>query len=86
MKLTIRVLPLLKNYFNRNGVVPARMVACILEILSFLIDNADIQINDTSKAIIHEIRLKTIPKVEQLNLLIKEERLWGEDLSKWIKN
>lgn len=86
MKLTIRVLPLLKNYFNRNGVVPARMVACILEILSFLIDNADIQIDDTSKAIIHEIRLKTIPKVEQLNLLIKEERLWGEDLSKWIKN
>lgn len=85
MKLTIRILPLFKNFIKKKGVVPTKMEAGIIQIFYFLIDNTEIQIDDISKAIIHDIRLKPISKNEKINLLLKEETIWGDDLSEWIK-
>jgi hypothetical protein len=85
MKLTIRILPLIKNFIKKKGKAPAKMIESIIEIFYFLIDNREIQIDDHSKAIIHDISLKSIPKNEKLNLLLKEKTIWGDDLSQWIK-
>ena len=85
MKLTIRILPLLKSYIKEKGKTPTKMVACIHEIFHFLLGNVEVQIDEISKAAIEQIHLKRIAADEKITLLLKEENIWGEDLTQWIK-
>jgi len=85
MKLTIRILPLLKSYIKEKGETPTKMVACIHEIFHFLLGNVEVQIDEISKAAIEQIHLKRIAADEKITLLLKEENIWGEDLTQWIK-
>jgi len=79
MKLTIRVLPLLKSYRQTTGFSPTKMVECIKEILQFLLNNEDTQMDDISKATIKKINLSSSSTEEKVKLLLKEESIWGED-------
>jgi mannitol-1-phosphate/altronate dehydrogenase len=85
MKLTIRILPLLKSYMKEKGKTPTKMVACIHEIFHFLLGNVEVQIDEISKAAIEQIHIKRIAADEKITLLLKEENIWGEDLTQWIK-
>ena len=85
MKLTIRVLPLLKSYRQATGISPTKMVECIKEVLYFLLNNEDTQIDDISKAAINEINLSSSSIEEKVKLFLKEESIWGEDFTQWIK-
>lgn len=85
MKLTIRVLPLLKSYTHTMGNPPSKMVECINEILYFLLNNEDTQMDDISKAAINKIKMSPPSVEEKVTLLLKEETIWGEDLTPWIK-
>ena len=79
MKLTIRVLPLLKSYRQTTGFSPTKMVECIKEALYFLLNNEDTQMDDISKATIKKINLSSSSTEEKVKLLLKEESIWGED-------
>ncbi|MDP4811670.1 MAG: tagaturonate reductase [Saprospiraceae bacterium] len=79
MKLTIRVLPLLKSYKQTTGDSPRKMVECIKEVLYFLLNNEDTQMDDISKAAISKINLSSSSTEEKVKLLQKEESIWGED-------
>lgn len=79
MKLTIRVLPLLKSYRQTIGFSPTKMVECIKEALYFLLNNEDTQMDDISKATIKKINLSSSSTEEKVKLLLKEESIWGED-------
>lgn len=85
MKLTIRVLPLLKSYTHSMGNPPSKMVECINEILYFLLSSEDTQMDDISKAAIDKIKMSPSSIEEKATLLLKEEKIWGEDLTPWIK-
>lgn len=85
MKLTIRVLPLLKSYINTTGIPPSKMVECIKEILYFLLNKTDITMDEISKAAINKINLSSFSTEEKVKLLLKEETIWGEDITQWIK-
>jgi tagaturonate reductase len=85
MKLTIRVLPLLKSYIQTTGVSPTRMVECIKEVLHFLLMNKNTPMDDTSKAAINKINLSSSSTEEKVIKLLKEKTIWGEDLTQWIK-
>jgi mannitol-1-phosphate/altronate dehydrogenase len=79
MKLTIRVLPLLKSYRQTTGDSPTKMVECIKEVLYFLLNNEDTQMDDISKGAISKINLSSFSTEEKVKLLQKEESIWGED-------
>ena len=85
MKLTIRVLPLLKSYWQTTGISPTKMVECIKEALYFLLNNEDTPMDDISKAAINKINLSSSSTEEKLKLFLKEETIWGEDFTQWIK-
>jgi tagaturonate reductase len=85
MKLTIRVLPLLKSYIQTTGVSPTRMVECIKEVLHFLLMNKNTPMDDISKAAINKINLSSSSTEEKVIKLLKEKTIWGEDLTQWIK-
>ena len=85
MKLTIRVLPLLKSYILTTGFYPTKMVECIKEALYFLLNNEDTQMDDISKAAINEINLSSSSTEEKVKLLLQQETIWGEDFTQWIK-
>jgi tagaturonate reductase len=85
MKLTIRVLPLLKSYIQTTGVSPTKMVECIKEVLHFLLSNENTSMDDISKAAINKINLSSSSKEEKVKLLLKEKTIWGEDFTQWIK-
>ena len=85
MKLTIRVLPLLKSYIHTTGISPTKMTECIKEALYFLLNNEGTQMDDISKAAIHKINLSSSSTKEKVKLLLKEESIWGEDFTQWIK-
>jgi tagaturonate reductase len=85
MKLNIRVLPLLKSYIQTTGISPKKMVECIKEVLHFLLNNEDTPMDDISKAAINKINLSSFSMEEKVKLLVKEEMIWGEDLTQWIK-
>jgi len=85
MKLTIRVLPLLKSYIQTTGISPAKMVECIKEVLYLLLNNKDTPMDDISKAAINKINLSSFSMEEKVKLLVKEEMIWGEDLTLWIE-
>ncbi len=78
MKLTIRVLPLLKSFLQTTGNSPTKMVACIREILHFLLNNEDTPMDDISKTAITKINLSSSSTEEKVKLLLKEESIWGE--------
>jgi tagaturonate reductase len=79
MKLTIRVLPLLKSYRQTAGISPTKMVECIKEALYFLLNNEDTQMDDISKAAIKKINLSSSSIEEKVKLLLQQETIWGED-------
>ena len=79
MKLTIRVLPLLKSYIQTTGNSPTKMVECIKEILRFLLNNEDTPMDNISKAAITKINLSSSSTEEKVKLLLKEESIWGEN-------
>ena len=81
MKLTIRVLPLLKSYRQTTGISPTKMVECIKEILRFLLNNEDTPMDNISKAAITKINLSSISTEEKVKLLQKEESIWGENFN-----
>ena len=85
MKLTIRVLPLLKSYILTTGISPTKMVECIKEALYFLLNNEDTPMDDISKAAINKINLSSSSTEEKLKLFLKQETIWGEDFTQWIK-
>jgi tagaturonate reductase len=85
MKLTIRVLPLLKLYAQNTGVSPTKMVECIKEVLHFLLSNENTPMDDISKAAINKINLSSSSTEEKVKNLLKEKTMWGEDLTQWIK-
>ena len=86
MKLTIRVLPLLKSYIQATGVSPTKMVECIKEVLHFLLNNENTPMDDISKASINKINLSSFSADEKVKLLLKEKTIWGEDFTQWIKS
>ena len=79
MKLTIRVLPLLKSYRQATGISPTKMVECIKEALYFLLNNEDTPMDDISKAAINKINLSSSSTEEKVKLLLQQESIWGED-------
>ena len=79
MKLTIRVLPLLKSYRQATGISPTKMVECIKEALYFLLNNEDTPMDDISKAAINKINLSSSSTEEKVKLLLQHETIWGED-------
>ncbi|MFN6063921.1 MAG: altronate oxidoreductase, partial [Bacteroidota bacterium] len=81
MKLTIRVLPLLKSYRQTTGINPIKMVECIKEILHFLLNNEDTPMDNISKTAITKINLSSSSTEEKVKLLQKEESIWGEYLN-----
>jgi len=85
MKLTIRVLPLLKSYIQTTGVSPTKMVACIKEVLHFLLSNENTSMDDLSKAAINKINLSSSSTEEKVKNLLKDKTIWGEDFTQWIK-
>ena len=85
MKLTIRVLPLLKLYAQNTGVSPTKMVECIKEVLHFLLSNENTPMDDISKAAIYKINLSSSSTEEKVKNLLKEKTIWGEDFTQWIK-
>jgi len=85
MKLNFRVLPLLKSYTQTTGISPKKMVECIKEVLHFLLNNEDTPMDDISKAAINKINLSSFSMEDKVKLLVKEEMIWGEDLTQWIK-
>lgn len=85
MKLTIRVLPLLKWYAQNTGVSPTKMVECIKEVLHFLLSNENTPMDDISKAAINKINLLSSSTEEKVKNVLKEKTMWGEDLTQWIK-
>ena len=85
MKLTIRVLPLLKSYAQNTGVSPTKMVECIKEVLHFLLSNENTPMDDISKAAIYKINLSSSSTEEKVKNLLKEKTIWGEDFTQWIK-
>ena len=85
MKLTIRVLPLLKSYRQATGISPTKMVECIKEALYFLLNNEDTPMDDISKAAINEINLSSSSTEEKVKFLLQQESIWGEDFTQWIK-
>jgi tagaturonate reductase len=85
MKLTIRVLPLLKSYIQTTGVSPTKMVACIKEVLHFLLSNENTSMDDISKDAINKINLSSSSKEEKVKNLLKDKTIWGEELTQWIK-
>jgi tagaturonate reductase len=85
MKLTIRVLPLLKLYAQNTGVSPTKMVECIKEVLHFLLSNENTPMDDISKAAINKINLSSSSTEEKVKNVLKEKTMWGEDLTQWIK-
>ena len=84
MKLTIRVLPLLKSYIHTTGISPTKMTECIKEALYFLLNNEGTQMDDISKAAIHKINLSSSSTKEKVKLLLQQESIWGEDFTQWI--
>ena len=84
MKLTIRVLPLLKSYILTTGISPTKMVECIKEALYFLLNNEDTPMDDISKAAINKINLSSSSTEEKVKLLLQQESIWGEDFTQWI--
>ena len=78
MKLTIRVLPLLKSYLQTTGISPTKMVECIREVLHFLLNNEDTPMDNISKTAITKINLSSSSTEEKVKLLLKEESIWGE--------
>ena len=84
MKLTIRVLPLLKSYRQTTGISPTKMVECIKEVLRFLLNNEDTPMDDISKATINKINLSSSLTEEKVKLLLQQESIWGEDFTQWI--
>jgi len=86
MKLTIRVLPLLKSYIHSNGKAPEKMVSCIKDILYFLLNEEEIQMDDISAAAIQRIKSTSLSVNEKVNLLLNEEKIWGYNLAEWINN
>jgi len=85
MKLTIRVLPLLKSYIQATGVSPTKMVECIKEVLHLLLKNENISMDDISKAAINKINLSSSSIEEKVKNLLKDKTIWGEELTQWIK-
>jgi tagaturonate reductase len=85
MKLTIRVLPLLKSYIQATGVSPTKMVECIKEVLHLLLKNENISMDDISKAAINKINLSSSSAEEKVKNLLKDKTIWGEDFTQWIK-
>ena len=85
MKLTIRVLLLLKSYWQTTGISPTKMVECIKEALYFLLNNEDTPMDDISKAAINKINLSSSSTEEKVKLLLQHETIWGEDFTQWIK-
>jgi tagaturonate reductase len=85
MKLTIRVLPLLKSYIQTTGVSPTKMVACIKEVLHFLLSNENTSMDDISKDAINKINLSSSSTEEKVKNLLKDKTIWGEDFTQWIK-
>ena len=85
MKLTIRVLPLLKSYVQNTGVSPSKMVECIKEVLHFLLSNENTPMDDISKAAINKINLSSSSTEEKVKNVLKEKTIWGEDFTQWIK-
>ena len=85
MKLTIRVLPLLKLYAQNTGVSPTKMVECIKEVLHFLLSNENTPMDDISKAAINKINLSSSSTEEKVKNVLKEKTIWGEDFTQWIK-
>ena len=85
MKLTIRVLPLLKLYAQNTGVSPTKMVECIKEVLHFLLSNENTPMDDISKAAINKINLSSSSTEEKVKNLLMEKTMWGEDFTQWIK-
>ena len=85
MKLTIRVLPLLKSYIQTTGVSPTKMVECIKEVLRFLLSNENTSMDDISKAAINKINLSSSSTEEKVKNLLKDKTIWGEDFTQWIK-
>ena len=85
MKLTIRVLPLLKSYAQNTDVSPTKMVECIKEVLHFLLSNENTPMDDISKAAINKINLLSSSTEEKVKNLLKEKTIWGEDFTQWIK-
>jgi tagaturonate reductase len=85
MKLTIRVLPLLKSYVQNTGVSPTKMVECIKEVLHFLLSNENTPMDDISKAAINKINLSSSSTEEKVKNLLMEKTMWGEDFTQWIK-
>ena len=79
MKLTIRVLPLIKSYIQTTCNSPTKMVECIKEILRFLLNNEDTPMDNISKAAITKINLSSSSTEEKVKLLLKEESIWGEN-------
>jgi tagaturonate reductase len=85
MKLTIRVLPLLKSYIQATGVSSTKMVECIKEVLHLLLKNENISMDDISKAAINKINLSSSSAEEKVKNLLKDKTIWGEDFTQWIK-
>ena len=85
MKLTIRVLPLLKSYIQTTGVSPTKMVECIKEVLHFLLSNENTSMDDISKDAINKINLSSSSTEEKVKNLLKDKTIWGEDFTQWIK-
>jgi hypothetical protein len=85
MKLTIRVLPLLKSYIQTTGISPEKMVECIKEVLYLLLNNEDTPMDEISKAAINKINISPFSKEEKVKLLLQEKTIWGEELTQWIK-
>ena len=85
MKLTTRVLPLLKSYVQNTGVSPTKMVECIKEVLHFLLSNENTPMDDISKAAINKINLSSSSTEEKVKNVLKEKTIWGEDFTQWIK-
>jgi mannitol-1-phosphate/altronate dehydrogenase len=84
MKLKIRILPLIKSHQKKYGLLPAKMVACVQDILYFLLDEVGLQVDETSKKVLTEIRSRNLSREEQFGLLLRAEQIWGEDLSEWM--
>ena len=62
------------------------MVSCIKDILYFLLNEEEIQMDDISAAAIQRIKSTSLSVNEKVNLLLNEEKIWGYNFAEWINN
>lgn len=93
LKIRIRIIPLIHNYYIHHGKVPKAMAVCFAAFICFmrvqkqgnvfvriLTGNKSITVHDTNAAYFHRI-WHDHPLHEVINCILSNRNLWGTDLA-----